>query len=202
MENQLTKKALSEDWLALILGLVFFVLSLGVFGGADILGWGIKTGTWADPAKALSVVSKTYAPVKGEIVKIDGQKVTLKTAAGKEETLTVKGDTSRLKVGNIYEKSGVSGGGALFFTFLAMLFFTTIGALALRANIPKFIIGFTVIFWLSYLCWFAGHYAHIAATKNDFAKFGISWSISMTGEFGFIIALVLGLLVGNFLQIY
>jgi uncharacterized membrane protein YadS len=199
MENLVAKKALSEDWLALILGLLFFVLSLGVFGGADILGWGINTKTWIDPSKALSVVSKTYAPAKGEVIKVQGHQVTLKTAADKEETITVSGDISHLKVGDMYEKSGVSGSGALFFTFLAMLVFTTIGAAALRSNIPKFVIGFTVIFWLSYLCWFAGHYAHIAATKNDFGKYGIAWSISMTGEFGFIIALVVGLLVGNFL---
>lgn len=200
MDKQAGKWALSDDWLALILGLVVFLLSLGVFGGIDILGWGIKTSTWMDPTKALSVVSANYAPVKGEIVKIEGQKLTLKTAAGKEATVTVEAAAAAaLKVGDRYEKNGVSGFGALFFTFLAMLALTTIGAVTLRANIPKFVIGFTVIFWLSYLCWFAGHYAHIAATKNDFAKYGISWSLSMTGEFGFIIALVLGLLVGNFL---
>jgi len=72
MDKQAGKWALSDDWLALNLGLVVFLLSLGVFGGIDILGWGIKTSTWMDPTKALSVASQNYAPVKGEIVKIEG----------------------------------------------------------------------------------------------------------------------------------
>jgi len=33
------KTHVSEDWLSFWLGLVVFFLSLGVFFGADILGW-------------------------------------------------------------------------------------------------------------------------------------------------------------------
>lgn len=197
MEEQKIKKGLSEDWLALILGLVFFVLSLGVFGGVNLLGWGMKLGIWTHPSKALSVISSAYAPVKGQVVQVDGQTLTLRTADGKEQKVTVS-DASRYRVGDLYEKSGVSGPMALFFTFLAMFIVTGLGAALLRANIPKFLVGFTIIFWLAFACWFAGHYAHIAATKNQFNQYGISWSISMTGEFGFIIALVVGLLIGNF----
>jgi hypothetical protein len=102
------KKGISEDWLSLILGLLIFVLSLGVFGGLDILGWGASTKVWTDPAKAISPVSKYFQTVKGEITKIDGQKVTLKKADGNEETVTVKEDTSGLAVGSTYEKKGVS----------------------------------------------------------------------------------------------
>ena len=96
------KKGISEDWLALWLGLFIFVLSLGVFGGVDILGWGISTKEWTDSSKAMQAVSKTFQGVKGEISKIDGQKVTLKKADGKEETLIVKEDASSLKVGDKY----------------------------------------------------------------------------------------------------
>ncbi len=74
----------------------------------------------------------------------------------------------------------------------------TLGAIALGANAPKFMTGFTLAFWLSYLCWFMGHFAYIAATKDQAAKFGIPWAMSMSGEFGFILALVLGLIIGNF----
>jgi uncharacterized membrane protein YadS len=59
-------------------------------------------------------------------------------------------------------------------------------------------IGFSVIFWISILCYFLGHYAYIASTKNEMAKFNIPWTLSLTGEFGFIIALVVGLIIGNF----
>lgn len=192
------KKGISEDWLSLILGLFIFVLSLGIFGGVDILGWGISTKIWTDPAKATAPVSKTYQSVKGEITKIDGQKLTLKKADGKEETITVKEDTSGLKVGDTYEKKGLSGIASLVLTYLVMMVIMGIGAKMLGTDVKKFAIGFTLVFWIGYLCWFLGHYAYIAATKNQLKNFNIPWSLSLTGEAGFIIALIAGLVVGNF----
>lgn len=191
-------KGISEDWMSLWLGLFIFILSLGTFSGMDILGWGISTSVWTDPSKAMSAVSKTYQPVKGEIIKIDGQKLTLKKADGKEETLTVKEDTAALKAGDQYEKKGLSGLASLLVTYLAMLVIMGVGAKLIGADVKKFALGFTVIFWISYVCWFAGHYAYIAATKDKLAAFKIPWSLSLTGESGFIIALLSGLIMGNF----
>jgi uncharacterized membrane protein YadS len=232
------KRGISEDWLSLWLGLFIFLLSLGIFGGADILGWGISQKVWTDPSKALGPVSKTFQGVKGEITKIEGQNVTLKKSEVKEETILVKGkDTSNLKIGDIYEgkeitkidgqqlrlkkvdvksetvkvkdpsnlkvgdqyeKKGLSGIASLFFTYLALLIVMGIGARLLGTSVGKFVIGFTVVFWLSYGCWFLGHYAYIAATKNQLAGFKIPWALSLTGEAGFIVALIAGLVVGNF----
>lgn len=192
------KKGISEDWLSLILGIVIFILSLGVFGGVDILGWGISTKVWTDSSKAMSPVSKHYQSIKGEITKIEGQKLTIKKADGKEETVTVKEDISALKVGDKYEKKGVSGIVSLFLTYLSMMVIMGVGARLLGANVGKFAVGFTIIFWLSYACWFLGHYAYIAATKDKLEAFKIPWSLSLTGESGFIIALIAGLIIGNF----
>ena len=189
---------ISEDWLALILGLVIFALSLGSFQGKDILGWGSKTNVWIDPSKAITVISPQYQGVKGEITKIDGQKLTLKDKDGKESSITVDGDVSKLQVGQQYEKQGLPWTMSLFFTYLFALLVMSLGAIALRANLVKFLIGFTLAFWLSYLCWFMGSFAYIAATKDQVIKFGIPWSLSMSGEFGFIFALILGLIIGNF----
>ncbi len=191
------KKGISEDWLSLWLGLFIFVLSLFAFAKTDILGWGISTKVWTDASKAMSPVGKDYQGVKGEITKIDGQKVTLKKADGKEETIAVKEDTSGLKVGDKYEKKGISGFASILLTYLFMLVVMTIGAAALRANVGKFIIGFTIAFWISYACWFIGHYAYIAATNAK--KAGVPWSMRLTGESGFIVALIAGLFVGNFM---
>ncbi|MBM4135268.1 MAG: putative sulfate exporter family transporter [Nitrospira sp.] len=190
------RKGISEDWLSLWLGLLIFVLSLGVFAGVDIFGWGTKTSTWTDLSKALSPVSKHFQTVKGEITKIDGQKVTIKKADGKEDILTIK-DTAGLKVGDKYEKKGISGIASLLFTYLFMLVVMGIGAVALRIDIKKFIIGFTIVFWVAYICWTLGHYGYIAAT--DPKKAGIAWSLKLTGEAGYIIALIAGLLVANFM---
>ncbi len=189
------KNGISEDWLSLWLGLFIFVLSLFAFSGTDTLGWGISTKAWTDVSKATAPVSKKLQPLKGEITKIDSQKVTLKKADGKEETITVK-DTTGLKVGDKYEKPGMSGFSSLLLTYLFMLVVMLVGAAALRVNIGKFIIGFTIVFWISYVCWLIGHYAYIAAT--DAKKAGIPWSLKLTGESGFIVALVAGLVVGNF----
>ncbi|MEW6502040.1 MAG: putative sulfate exporter family transporter [Thermodesulfobacteriota bacterium] len=189
---------LSEDWLSLWLGLFIFALSLGVFQGTAILGWGAKTGVWSEVGKAIKPVSLEYQTVKGEITKVEGAKVTLKQADGKEVTVTTKDEPATLVVGQQYERKGISAIQSLIFTFLAILLIMGLGALLIGADLKKFILGFTLVFWISYLCWLLGHWAPIAATKNDLAKFNLEWSLSMTGEFGFIIALVAGLLVGNF----
>jgi uncharacterized membrane protein YadS len=198
VQMQEEAKGLNEDWLALWLGLAIFILSLFAFSGTDILGWGVNTSVWMDPGKAMSPISKTFQTVKGEITKIDGQKLTLKKADGKEETIAVKDDTAALKVGDQYEKKGLSGTASLLLTYLAMLVVMCIGAVFLKTDIVKFAIGFTVIFWISYLCWFTGHFAYIAATKDKLGAFKIPWALSLTGESGFIVALIAGLIVGNF----
>jgi uncharacterized membrane protein YadS len=189
------KPGISEDWLSLWLGLVIFVLSLFAFTGNDILGWATSTKVWTDFSKSAAPVSKKFQTVKGEIAKIENNKVTLKKADGKEETITVK-DASALKAGDQYEKKGISGLASIIFTYIFLMIIMGIGAAALRANIGKFIIGFTIVFWISYACWLIGHYAYIAAL--DPKKAGVAWSLKLSGEAGFIVALIVGLVVGNF----
>ena len=93
---------------------------------------------------------------------------------------------------------GVPGLTSLFLTYLFMLVLTEIGASFLGVRIGKFILAFSIVFWIGYICWLCGHFAYIAATPETLAKFGISWSLRLTGEAGFIVALVAGLIVGNF----
>ena len=146
-------KGASEDWLSVWIGLLIFVLSLGVFVGTDILGWGITTAVWTDLGKALAPVSKAYA--------------------------------------------GLGGIGSLVATYLFLLVIMTIGAAALKAEIGKFVTGFTFVFWASYVCWIVGSWAYLAATADKLKAFGISWSLNLTAEAGFLVALIAGLVVGN-----
>jgi uncharacterized membrane protein YadS len=149
-------QGISEDWLSLWIGLLVFVLSLGVLVGADILGWSVTTSVWTNLSKALAPVSKAYA--------------------------------------------GIGGAGALIATYLALLVVMTLGATALHADLKRFALGFTVVFWLSYACWIIGSWANFAVnTPADMQKFGVSWSLKLTAEGGFIVALLGGLFVGNFL---
>lgn len=88
---------------------------------------------------------------------------------------------------------------ALVATYVFLLVITGIGAVALGASLGRFVLGFTVIFWLSYLCWILGHWAYIAVTTPaDLKKFNIGWSLRLTGESGYLIALLVGLVIGNF----
>ena len=87
---------------------------------------------------------------------------------------------------------------SLILTYLFMLGLMLIAARCMRADIKKFAAGFTLVFWISYGCWFTGHYAYIAATPDVLAKYGINWSLNLTGEAGFIVALLAGLVIGNF----
>jgi len=87
---------------------------------------------------------------------------------------------------------------SLLLTYVFLLVVMSIGARVLGASPGRFAVGFTVIFWLSYLSWIIGNNAYIAATPDARAKLGITSSLSLTGESGFIIALILGLIIGNF----
>jgi uncharacterized membrane protein YadS len=146
-------KGISEDWLAVWIGLFIFVVSLGAFIGMDVLNWGVTTGVWTNVTKALKPISATW----------------------------------------------IGGFGSLVLTYVILLVVMTIGAAALKADIKNFLIGFTVVFWISYICWIIGSWANIAVTtKPDLQKFGITWSLKLTQEAGFIVALVVGLFFGNF----
>jgi uncharacterized membrane protein YadS len=96
--------------------------------------------------------------------------------------------------------AGLSGFLSLFLTYLAFLVILMVGAKAIGLRVGKFVYGFTIIFWLAYICIVIGHYANIAVNApGDFKKFGISWSLKLTGEAGLIIALLMGLFISNFM---
>ena len=148
------KRRLNEDWLALIIGLAVFALSLGLLIGRDILGWVVSTSVWTNVSKALGPASKSYAGLGGPV--------------------------------------------SLLATYLFLLVTLSIGAKLLGADTGEFAKAFTVVFAGSYLAWIAGSWAHIAATPDKLKNFGINWSLNLTSEAGFIAALLLGLVVGNF----
>jgi len=147
------KPRITEDWLAVCIGLFVFILSLGLLAGKDILGWAVSTAMWTVPAKALGPVSKAY--------------------------------------------SGLNGVVSLLATYAFLLVVLSVGAKLLRADLKRFVGAFTVVFAISYACWFLGSWAFIAATPDKRAAMKIGWSMNLTNESGFIIALLAGLVVGN-----
>ena len=95
--------------------------------------------------------------------------------------------------------AALGGPGALLATWLVLLAMLSAGAAVLRANVLRFAAGFTVAFAIAYASWFAGSYAQLAAvTPADLNKFGLTWSLKLTNEGGFIVALLAGLVIANF----
>ena len=93
----------------------------------------------------------------------------------------------------------LGGGGALLATYVALLAVLSAGVSALGADVRKFALAFTVVFAIAYASWIVGSYAYVAAvTPADQQKFGIGWSLKLTNEGGFVIALLSGLVIANF----
>ncbi|HXW72632.1 MAG TPA: putative sulfate exporter family transporter [Methylocella sp.] len=93
----------------------------------------------------------------------------------------------------------IGGLGALIATYAALLVVLTAGVATLRGDVKRFVAGFTAAFFIAYASWVVGSYAELAAsTPADFQKFGISWSLRLTNEGGYIVALASGLVVANF----
>ena len=145
---------ISEDWLAVAIGLAVFALSLGPVVGLDLLGWATAPKTWIDIGEAVQPAGAS--PLGGVL--------------------------------------------ALILTYGFVLALMLLAAAALGVNAVRFAVSFTIIYWLAYLCWVLGNFAYIAVTTPaDMEKFGIGWSLRLTGESGYLIALILGLFIANVL---
>ncbi|MCP9440194.1 MAG: YeiH family protein, partial [Nitrospira sp.] len=146
---------LSEDWLALGIGLFIFAMAIAGLSQIDLLGWVVSTSVWVDVSAALRPASTRYA--------------------------------------------SLGGFGSLVVTYIALLAILSIGVAFLRANVKRFALAFTGVFAISYTCWILGHNAHLAATTPpELQQFGISWSLKLTNEGGYVVALIAGLVIANF----
>jgi len=93
----------------------------------------------------------------------------------------------------------LGGPGALAVTYLALLAVLTAGARVLGLDLRRFAIAFTAVFAFAYASWIIGSYAYVAVvTPADQQKFGIGWSLKLTNEGGYVVALLLGLIIANF----
>jgi uncharacterized membrane protein YadS len=93
----------------------------------------------------------------------------------------------------------LGGGASLLATYAALLVVLSVGVAALGADVRKFALAFTVVFVIAYASWVTGSYAYIAAvTPAEQQKFGIAWSLKLTNEGGFVVALLSGLVIANF----
>src|SRR5262249_54182430 len=83
-----------------------------------------------------------------------------------------------------------AGAVSVVLTYLLVAGLVGVGAAAQGFDLRRFLPGFTVIYGCSYACWLIGHYAYIAQTPDKRAAMGLSWSLGLTGEAGYIVALL------------
>lgn len=89
---------------------------------------------------------------------------------------------------------------SLFMTYLVFTVLTCIGAFAMKLNVKKFFLGWSIIFIITWAVWIIGHEAHLKATTNEFEKYGITWGLSLGGGASYLLALIVGLIIGNFFK--
>jgi integral membrane protein len=93
----------------------------------------------------------------------------------------------------------LGGGGALLATYAALTIVLSVGVAALGADVKKFATAFTLVFAIAYASWILGSHAYVAAvTPAEQQKFGLAWSLKLTNEGGFIVALLAGLVIASF----
>ncbi|MEW6140343.1 MAG: putative sulfate exporter family transporter [Thermodesulfobacteriota bacterium] len=93
---------------------------------------------------------------------------------------------------------GLSGVTSSVLTYLFLLAITTVGVVGMGGNVRKYVIGFTIIYWIVFFCMVFGNNAYIAAPPAAREKFKLAWSLGL-GEMGLVIAMIIGLIIGNFI---
>ena len=125
----------TEDWWAVWLGLILFGAGLMSIAGIDLVGWMAKTKTW-------EFSSFIDNPSWGKLLAVSHD------AAGKT-----------------YE--GMHPLVGLLVTFAVFAGLTCIGAYFQKLNVKKFFLGFTAIFFITWVCWIIGHEAHFKALQTS-----------------------------------
>lgn len=87
---------------------------------------------------------------------------------------------------------------SLIMTYVVFTALTCLGAAAMRLDVRRFVAGWTLLFAITWVAWIIGHEAHLAAPVNTWEKYGITWGLSLGGGASYILALAVGLAIGNF----
>lgn len=90
--------------------------------------------------------------------------------------------------------------GSILVGYVAFTIPLLVAARCMRWNIKQFLGGWTIIYFLTYVVWIVGHHALFAADETNKAKYGMKWVMSLGGGASFILALIVGLFIGNFIK--
>ncbi len=101
-------------------------------------------------------------------------------------------------LGKAYEGTGFFG--SLLISYLCFTIPFLIAAHFMKWDKKKFLIAWSIIFFLTYLIWIIGNHAFFAANQINKAKYGLDTVLSLGGGGAYILALIIGLLIGNFFK--
>lgn len=160
-----------EDWWAVWMGLFFFFLGFLSLAGVDLVGWVAYPKMWV------------FNPVDGKGVAGDAF-----YALGGKYSLTLK---------DFY---GGLGWLSILWTYAIISIVTCLGAACMKWDLKRFFFGWTIIYFLTIAVWFVGHHAFFAANKLQWADYGLKFSLSLGGGASYILALIVGLIIGNFFK--
>lgn len=82
-------------------------------------------------------------------------------------------------------------------TYAVFTALTGMGARAMGLRLGRFLAGWTVLFAITWAAWVVGHVAQLSATPQEFADYGIEWGLSLGGGASYMLALAVGLGIGN-----
>ncbi len=158
-----------EDWWAVWLGVGFFFLSLLNIAGIDLVGWITYPTKWVFnvPEGGKGAIGHAFY------------------ALGKKYSLTAA---------DFYKGLGWW---SIIWTYVIFTVAVCIGAASMKWNVRKFFAGWTIIFFMTIATWFIGHHAFFAANKINMNKYGLNFALSLGGGGSFILALIVGLIIGN-----
>jgi uncharacterized membrane protein YadS len=158
----------TEDWWSVWTGLALYAAGLAALGGPDLVGWMPRTRPWE------------WTEVLGAFA---WSKWFAPAGAGYAGWHPV---VSWL---------------AAYAVFTALF---SLGAYAQGRNVRRFVRGFTVLFALTWLAWIAGNELHLTMVdaavdgRNRYRDAGLSWGLQLGEGAPYLIALSIGLAIGNF----
>lgn len=94
-------------------------------------------------------------------------------------------------------KGYMEGWQALICTYVLVTVMLAVGIKLMKGNVFRFIIAFTVVYFIAICCYVIGANAYIAANPTQIAKMGVPWALGLSTEAGLIVALIVGIIIGN-----
>ncbi len=89
-------------------------------------------------------------------------------------------------------------------TYLVFTALFATGARFLRLDVRRFVVGFTVLFLVTWAAWIAGNELHLTMVdaavggRNRYAEAALSWGLQRGEGAPYLLALIAGLAIGNF----